>query len=126
MHYPALTPERHRARRANGWRIASEGGNMRDFAKAEGISPAAISKWLQMWPELHNALADGRHASTVSPETAEHRLRTVALADLAGRSRSSAARELGLSAPGLKYWLDRREGELFDTINEIQSERRAA
>jgi transposase-like protein len=126
MHYPALTPERHRARKALGWKIADEGGNMRDFARAAGISAAAISKWLDYWPDLHGALIDGRRQSTVSTEIAEHRLRTVALSDIAGRSRSSAARELGLSPAGLYYWLRRREGELFDTINEIQSERRAA
>ena len=122
MHYPALTPERHRARKALGWKIADEGGNMSDFARAEGVSTCAIHKWLAYWPDLHEALLAGRRTNTVSNEIAEHRLRTVALADLAGQKRSVTAQELGLSHAGLSLWLGRRRNELFDIINEIQNE----
>lgn len=120
--YPPMTYERHRARKAKGWAIAETGGNMSDLARAEGVSTCAIHKWLAYWPDLHEALLDGRRTNTVSNEISDHRLRTVALADLAGQKRSVTAQQLGLSPAGLSLWLGRRQGELFDMINEIRNE----
>ncbi len=125
-HYPALGHAGHRDRRVRGWAIAEAGGNITDFARAEGVSTAAVWKWLQMWPELYRALLDGRNQSELSGDEADYRLRTVALSDIAGRSRSSAARELGLSPPGLLFWLRRRQCELQDMINEIEAQRPVA
>lgn len=125
-YYPSLTPEQHKARRATGWAIADAGGNMADLARAEGMSSAAIHYWLKNHPELHRALLDGRRTYTLSAEKSEHRLYAVAIAQIEGRSRRTVADELGITPAALCLWLRKREGELFDLINEITNERRAA
>lgn len=123
-HYPFLREVGHNARRAKGWDIARAGGCQLDLARAEGVTPEAISKWLDMWPELRTALKENSWQLLSTPiDEADKRLRIVALSDIEGRSRSSAAREIGITAPGLFLWLRKRQGELQDTINEINSER---
>lgn len=123
-HYPFLRDAGHRERRAKGWEVATAGGCQLDLARACGVTPEAISKWLDMWPELRAALKENSWQFMSTPiDEADKRLRIVALSDIAGRSRSSAAREIGITSPGLHLWLRKRQCELQDTINEINSER---
>lgn len=121
--YPTLTPKQHQARRAKGWEIALAGGHQQEFASAIGITPAALCKWLDMWPDLRKALKDNSYRNySTTAEEADRRLRIVAWFDMAKLSRSAAAREIGISHAGLCNWLRKRQGELEDTINEIRSE----
>jgi predicted transcriptional regulator len=122
--HPILTGEKVRFRRTLGWLVAGEGGSQVDYANLLGVTPAAVCKWLDMWPDLRAVLrANSKRRTSVDPAEATRRLRIVAMSDIGRGTRSAAAREIGLSPAGLAQWLSRHETELQDTINEINSER---
>jgi transposase-like protein len=101
------SPEWHAERRRIGWAVASEGGNLSDFARALGISKQAAFKWASRYAsDLHRVLVDdGRRGNVLPPEARLERLITYRNAIRQGKTLSEAARLCGVSSPRLRVWL---------------------
>ena len=101
---PAFT-----ARLKSGWAIVDADGNLSDFAKAEGVSKAAISKWLATHnlDALHAALKSGRNSWGLPPEAEERRAVLVADALKANQPMRRVAEAEGVSDAAISYWLKR-------------------
>lgn len=104
-----LTGIQSRARTRLGWLVASEGGNVTDFAKREGISKAAMCHWLQRTKqvELHEQLKSGRRGCGLTTEAEDERARLIANALRAGVSMAAVARSLGVSGAAISVWRKR-------------------
>lgn len=101
------SPEWHADRRRTGWAVASEGGNLSDFARALGIKKQSAFKWASRYAsDLHRVLVDdGRRARVLSPEARLNRLTTYRDAMARGDTQSEAARLCGVSSTRLRVWL---------------------
>lgn len=101
------SPEWHVERRRIGWQVASEGGNVSDFARRCGIRKQSAHQWLEKYAEdLRRTLVnDGRRSQVLPPEARLKRLTTYKAARDAGLSHSAASERCCLSQSRMRRWL---------------------
>lgn len=101
------SPEWHSDRRRVGWAVASEGGNLSDFARAIGVRKQAAHKWVSRYAsDLHKVLVgDGRRGNVLPPKERLERLVTYRNAIRQGKTQNEAARLCGVSGPRIRVWL---------------------
>lgn len=93
-------------RRKRGWIVAEKGGNISDFAHAEGVTSQTMTQWLKSNDrDLHDALRGATHPSTLPASKRLERLIAVRDGRAAGLRTIEIARQIGLSSNRLYFWL---------------------
>lgn len=89
-----------------GWAIADAGGSQGAFATAEGVSDAAISKWLRehRLDALRDALQSARHNRGLPAEAEERRASRIASALRAKIPMRRVAEAEGVSDAAICFW----------------------
>ena len=89
-----------------GWAIANTGGNIRAFARSEGVTVAAISRWLTVHnlDTLRSALKSGRYSWGLKPEAENRRAQRIAYALKANLPMRRVAEAEGVSDAAISYW----------------------
>lgn len=124
MNRGPFTFEEFSERRGIARAVVSEGGGLRAFAARCGVTHQAATAWIQRNDaDLHRQLKEARPKTAMACAEALQRLVVIRDFRARGMRDSRIAKELGISHPGLIFWLRRWAADGVDmAIEELSPE----